>query len=235
MKLNHDGPLAIPLWIDGHAFLTAAASYFNVLDAQTGEAVRCVPLCDAGEAEVAAAAARAAQPAWRALAAGERQAHLQALAAALEDYAEHFAKLLDQETGLGEEASRFEVASAVALLRNALPMLAAPAVLAVLADAGRPLAALVELAAPALAAGGAVVLKPSPKAPSAAFALCELSARAGWPAGVLNLLQGDEATIAGLCACADIDRLAYGGEAALGGKIAALAAERGKPLSLRAP
>lgn len=235
MKSHHDGPMAIPLWVNGHAFLTVADSFFNVVDAQSGEAVRCVPLCGAAEADAAAAAARAAQPAWRALPAAGRQAHLQALAAALEEYAGHFAGLLAQETGAGESESHIEVASAVAVLRHPLPLLAAPGVLAVLADAARPLAALVELAAPALAAGSAVVMKPSPKAPSAAFALCELSARAGWPAGVLNLLQGDEAAIAGLCASTDVDQLAYAGEAALGEKIAALAAGRGKLVTLRAP
>jgi acyl-CoA reductase-like NAD-dependent aldehyde dehydrogenase len=76
--------------------------------------------------------------------------------------------------------------------------------------------------APALMAGATVVVKPSPRAPSAAYALCELSARAEWPAGVLNLLQGDTAAIDGLCA-AGIDRLVYRGNAALGVDIGAIA------------
>jgi succinate-semialdehyde dehydrogenase/glutarate-semialdehyde dehydrogenase len=42
-----------------------------------------------------------------------------------------------------------------------------------------------------------------------------VGAAAKWPAGVLNLLQGDTAAIEGLCA-AGIDRLVYRGNAALG-------------------
>ena len=76
--------------------------------------------------------------------------------------------------------------------------------------------------APALMAGATVVVKPSPKAPSAAYALCELSARSAWPAGVLNLMQGDTAAIEGLCA-AGIDRLVYTGNATLGAQIGAIA------------
>lgn len=227
MKMTPDGAMAIPLWINGHAFLTVTESFFDVVDPQTGEAIRRVPLCGAGEAEEAAAAARAALPTWAGLSTAERQAHLAALGAALEGYAGHFAKLLRQETGRGETEAEAEVAAAVAILRAAVP---APAggVVAVIGDAARPLAALAELAAPALAGGATVVCKPSPKAPSAAFALCELSARAGWPAGVLNLVQGDEAAVEGLCAAAAVERVSYAGDSALGERIGAIAARHGK-------
>ena len=104
-------------------------------------------------------------------------------------------------------------------------------VFALVIDASRPLAGLAEHIAPALMAGATVVLKPSLKAPSAAFALCELSARAEWPAGVLNLMQGDTAAIEGLCA-AGLDRLVYTGEAALGAKVGAIANANGTPFEL---
>ena len=78
-----------------------------------------------------------------------------------------------------------------------------------------------------------MIVKPSPKAPSAAYALCELSARAEWPAGVFNLIQGDSAAVAGLCAAA-IDRLIYAGEAVLGAQVGAIAAAAGKPCVLLA-
>lgn len=232
MNVAPDGPMAIPLWVNGHAFLTVAESFFDVVDAQTGEAVRRVPLCGADEAREAAAAAQAAQAAWGALAGAERQAHLQALADALAGYAGHFAKLVHQETGKGEAEAAAEVEAAITALRSAGPVGAA-GVVAVVTDAGRPLAALAETVAGLLAAGATAVVKPSPRAPAAAFALCELSGRAGWPAGVLNLLQGDEAAIEGLCAAPAIDRLAYAGAAALGDRIAAIAARHGKPFAAR--
>lgn len=233
MNLAPDGPMAIPLWVNGRAFLTVTESFLDVVDAQTGVATRRVPLCGADEAREAALAAKAAQPAWAALATAERQAHLAALADALAGYAGHFAKLVRQETGMSETDAAAEVESAVAALRDAAPTDEA-GVVAVVTDAGRPLAALAELIAPALAAGATVVVKPSPKAPSAVFALCELSARAGWPAGVLNLMQGDEAAIEGLCAATSIDRLAYRGDAVLGQKIAAIAGRHGKPFAAKA-
>jgi len=65
------------------------------------------------------------------------------------------------------------------------------------------------------------------------FALCELSARAEWPGGVLNLLQGDTAAIDGLCV-AGVDRLVYRGNAALGVQIGAIADAAGTPYVLQA-
>ena len=226
MNFTPDGPAAIPLWINGHAFLTVTEKFFDVVDATSGQAVRRVPLSGADEAAIAVAAAVAAAPAWSALGGGERRALLAALATSLDGYAGHFAKLIGQETGKPEAAAIAEVQAAVAALTDAPPGTAG--VLVALADAGNPLAALVELIAPALAAGGTVVVKPSPKAPGAAYALCELSARAGWPAGVLNLIQGDEAAVEGLCAQAAVSRVAYGGDAALGTRIAAIAARHGR-------
>jgi acyl-CoA reductase-like NAD-dependent aldehyde dehydrogenase len=142
------------------------------------------------------------------------------LADALEGYAGHFAKLISAETGFDPAQASAEVASAVESLRAA--SVGDTGVVAVVVDASRPLAGLVEAIAPALMAGAAVVVKPSPKAPSAAFALCELSGRAEWPAGVLNLMQGDTAAIEGLCAAA-VDRLVFVGEPELGAKVAAIA------------
>jgi acyl-CoA reductase-like NAD-dependent aldehyde dehydrogenase len=72
-------------------------------------------------------------------------------------------------------------------------------VIGVVLDADRPLAGFAEAIAPALMAGATVVVKPSPKAPSAVFALTELTSRCDWPAGVVNLLQGDMAALEGLC------------------------------------
>jgi hypothetical protein len=63
--------------------------------------------------------------------------------------------------------------------------------------------------------------------------LCELSGRAEWPAGVLNLMQGDTAAIEGMCA-AGIDRLVYAGHAALGVQVGAIAEAAGVPFEMKA-
>ena len=225
MEFSTEGPMAIPLWINGHAFLTAAQDFFDIINPETGEATRRVPLCGAAEAAETVAAARAAQPAWAALPAGQRASQLAELAAALDRYTGHFAKLLRQDQGGDEAAATAQVVAAVAALR-AEPMPAPAACCGVVLDAGQPLANFAVVLASTAAAGGTLVVKPSPKAPSAVFALCELTARAGWPAGVVNLLQGDVAAIAGLCA-AGVDCLHYVGNPALGEQVGQIAAAAG--------
>lgn len=226
MSFAPEGPMAVPLWINGRAFLTVTDEFFDVVDPAKGEAIRRVPLCGADEAAEAVRAAVAAAPAWAALGADDRLSHLAALAKALDDYTGHFAKLIREETGKDEAAAVGEVQAAVAALRS--PLTGEPGVLVAISDAGRPLAGLVEQAAPVLAAGGTVVLKPSAKAPGAAYAFCELSARAGWPGGVLNLVQGDEAAIEGLCTRAEVSRVGFAGEAGLGERVAAIAKRHGR-------
>lgn len=229
MDFSPEGPKAIPLWINGHAYLTVTEGFFDVVNPASGEAVYRVPLCGADEAREAAGAACGAQPAWAALSVEARQASLNALADLLESYAGHFAKLLSGDTGFSETAAQGEVAAALLALRGTA--VGEAGVVAIVVDATRPLAGFAEAAVPALRAGATVIVKPSPKAPSAAYALCELSARAEWPAGVLNLMQGDSAAIEGLCAVA-IDRLVYTGEPALGAQIGAMATAAGKPWAM---
>ena len=225
MEFAPEGPKAIPLWINGHAYLTVTESFFDVVNPQTGEAVHRVPLCGQAEADEAVGAARKAQAAWAGLPPTERQKFLDALAVALDSYSGHFAKLLSEETGLGEAEALAEVADAEEALCTMV--VGQPGVVAIVVDATRPLAGFVAAAAPALRAGATVIVKPSPKAPAAAFALCELSARVDWPDGVLNLMQGDSAAIEGLCGAA-IDRLEYAGAAALGAQVGAIADAAGK-------
>jgi succinate-semialdehyde dehydrogenase/glutarate-semialdehyde dehydrogenase len=60
-----------------------------------------------------------------------------------------------------------------------------------------PLAMITRKIAPALAAGCTVVVKPAPETPLSALVLAELSVRAGFPEGVLNVVTGDAAAIGG--------------------------------------
>jgi len=226
MEFAPDGPLAIPLWINGRAYLTVGESLFDVVNPVTGQARHRVPMCGADEAATALDAARDAQAAWAELGLAGRQTCLGRLADDLNRYAGHFAKLLVEEIGCSEAQAEAEVATAVAALLDA--SVGETGLAALVVDAARPLAGLAAAAAPALLAGATLVLKPSPKAPSAAFALCELATRSDWPAGVLNLVHGDAPAIEGLCA-AGIDRLIFAGAAELGEQVGALAARHGTP------
>lgn len=230
MDFSAEGPMAIPLWINGHAYLTVSNGFFDVTNPTTGEAIRRVPLCGDEEAAEAAKSARAAQPVWAEMGLPARRVCLASLADALDRYTGHFAKLLQQEIAIDAATATAEVEAAVTALRGS--EVGDTGVFGLIVDAERPLAGFAEAIAPALLAGATVIVKPSPRAPSAVFALCELSARAEWPAGVLNLLQGDTAAVEGLCA-AGLDRLVYRGNAALGGQIAAFAAAAGMPCEIQ--
>lgn len=225
-----DELMAIPLWINGHAYLTITPAFFDVRNPKTGEVLRRIPLCGTAEAAKAVAAAHGALAGWAALATAARAALLATAGDVLEGYAEHFAGLIIEETGREAGLAALEVRDAVALLRGART--AAPSVLAgvtaIISDDTAPLLGPLSRAVPALLAGATLVLKPSPKAPSVVFALAELTARSAFPAGVFNVLQGDEAAVEGLCATSATSAVQFFGDSALGVRVAAIAARYGK-------
>jgi acyl-CoA reductase-like NAD-dependent aldehyde dehydrogenase len=231
MEFAPEGPMAIPLWINGRAYLTMGDSFFDVINPSTGQALRRVPMCGADEAAKAVQAARDAQGEWAALGVAARQLCLNNLADGLARYAGHFAQLLMQDIACGEAHATAEVEAALTAFR-ALAV-GDTGVVALVIDAGRPLLGFATAAVPALLAGATLVVKPSPKAPSVAYALCELASRVEWPAGVLNLLHGDGPAIEGLCE-AGVDRLLFSGDAALGAQVAKLAAKHGTVCELPA-
>jgi malonate-semialdehyde dehydrogenase (acetylating)/methylmalonate-semialdehyde dehydrogenase len=63
----------------------------------------------------------------------------------------------------------------------------------------------------AVACGNAFVLKPSEKDPSASLLLAELAQRAGFPDGVVNVVQGDAEAVAALLEHPDVDAVSFVG------------------------
>jgi acyl-CoA reductase-like NAD-dependent aldehyde dehydrogenase len=235
MMQEIDEPMAIPLWINGHAYLTMADSFFDVRNPKTGEVLRRIPLCGADAAGKAVDAAHGALAGWAAQPASARAALLVAVGEALESYADHFAGLLVEETGQEAAAAAAEVHAAVILLRGAAAVAVGEAsaeVVAIVNDDTAPLLGPLSHAVPALLAGATLVFKPSAKAPSVLFALAELSAQSGFPAGVFNILQGDEAAVEGLCATHAVGALLFSGDPTLGARVEAIAARYGKPCSV---
>ena len=195
--MQTDEPLAIPLWINGHAYLTLAPAFFDVRNPVNGEILRRTPLCGAVQARQAVAAAQAAALPWAAQPAAARATLLAALAEALASYAAHFAALIVEESGKDALLAATEVADAIALLRCP-PIGEASGVVAIVGHAEAPLLSSLRLAVPALVAGASLVIRPQPQAPSAIFALAELSGRCGFPGGVINILQGGDDAEEGL-------------------------------------
>ncbi len=223
---------AIPLWINGHAFLTMVPAFCEVRDARSGQARRRTPLCGALEAQAAATAARDALSGWSAATVDRRRALLAVLGDALAGYAAHFADLIAEESGKASTAAAAEVDAAVALLRGATGGKAdGPSVVAaVIGDDRAPLLGPLRCAVPLLLAGAALIVKPGPQAPSAAFALAELTARSGFPAGVYNILHGDLDAVEALCQLDAVNLLACTADSAVRGDAQTIAARHGKPI-----
>jgi acyl-CoA reductase-like NAD-dependent aldehyde dehydrogenase len=87
--------------------------------------------------------------------------------------------------------------------------------------------------APALAAGCTVVLKPASATPMTALELGRLALEAGIPPGVVNVVTGPGAEVGeALASHPGVDKIAFTGETGTGRRIAAIAAEGLKRVSL---
>ncbi len=81
--------------------------------------------------------------------------------------------------------------------------------------------------APALAYGNCVVFKPADLVPACAWALAEIIARAGLPAGVFNLVMGRGSVVGELLSSApEIDAVSFTGSQAVGKRVAQNCAAR---------
>ncbi|WP_455874615.1 aldehyde dehydrogenase family protein [Rhizobium yanglingense] len=87
---------------------------------------------------------------------------------------------------------------------------------------------------PALAAGNAVVLKPSEMTPFSTIYLAELAIRAGLPAGLINIVLGDgQVTGNAITGHPEIAKISFTGSTAAGSAIMANIARKGvKPMTL---
>lgn len=96
-----------------------------------------------------------------------------------------------------------------------------------------PAAMITRKAAPALAAGCTVVMKPAESTPLSALALAELAEAAGVPAGVFNVITGSPTEIgAELCAHPLVRKLSFTGSTRVGKLLAAACASTVKKLAL---
>jgi succinate-semialdehyde dehydrogenase / glutarate-semialdehyde dehydrogenase len=96
-----------------------------------------------------------------------------------------------------------------------------------------PNAMIARKAAPALAAGCTIVIKPASETPLSAFAMAELAERAGVPAGVLNVVAGGSSDIGGeLTANPLVRKLTFTGSTPIGKMLTAECAATMKKTSM---
>lgn len=87
-------------------------------------------------------------------------------------------------------------------------------------------------AAPALAAGNAMIFKPSEETPLGALKLAEIFYEAGLPAGVFNVVQGDHRVGEMLTHHPDIAKVSFTGEVGTGKKVMAAASTTLKEVTM---
>lgn len=235
MFSSSDEAPALPMWINGRAFLTMTKDFYNVVQANTGKTLRRVPLCGAHEVAIAVGASAQALADWVNKPLVSRIQILADAAAILAQprYTQHFCQILMDETGMDKGAAEMEVAYTLDTLRQPKDLgnskNSKENILGLVTDATQALAAPAALIARACAAGCTAVIKPSPRAPSAAFALVELCSRAGLPGGVLNLVQGDDAAVLALAEHPQIAGLLIQGKGEWCEQVQSIAAKAGKP------
>ncbi|MFE4581450.1 aldehyde dehydrogenase family protein [Streptomyces chartreusis] len=86
--------------------------------------------------------------------------------------------------------------------------------------------------APALAAGNTVVHKPAEETPLSALYMADLFKRAGVPDGVVNVVTGGPAAGEALLRHSGVDKVAFTGSTTVGRRVAAVAGEALKPVTM---
>lgn len=245
--------MQLPHWIDGHARPAASGAWREVFEPASGRVFAQVADGNAADVDAALDAASRAAPGWAALPNSERARWLERLADAVEAKAELFAQAESRDAGKPIRLARdIEIPRAIANLRffaHAATQFASEShhgqaglnytlrpplgVVATISPWNLPLYLLTWKIAPALAAGNAVVAKPSEVTPLTATMLAELAADIGFPKGVLNIVHGTGIDVGEtLVTDPRVRAVSFTGSTAVGRRIAELAAPSFKKVSL---
>ncbi|WP_437883311.1 NAD-dependent succinate-semialdehyde dehydrogenase [Pseudomonas sp. LRF_L74] len=238
MKLADPDLLRERCYIDGAWLDADSARTVDVINPATGQRLGHIPRMGADEARRAILAAETALPAWRKLTAKERAARLQAWFREIMLHQDDLAQIMTAEQGKPLAESRGEIAFAAAYVEfyaeegkriygDVIPSPNADrrlivtkepiGVCAAITPWNFPAAMITRKAAPALAAGCTLVLKPASQTPYSALALCVLAERAGIPCGVLNVVTGDSSAIGGeLTSSPIVRKLSFTGSTPIG-------------------
>jgi aldehyde dehydrogenase (NAD+) len=233
--------------IDGRSVQAADGAVFRCFDPFEEAEWGYVPEASAADIDRAVSAARAAQPAWAATSPFQRLALFQRWAALVRENAMQIARLQVHENG----KTITEMTAATGIIANAIEFCAHYAttlhgetvtpmmpghrawttrvpvgVVAAITPWNNPLGLLAWKLFPALAAGNAVIVKPSEVTPVSTIRLVELAVEAGFPAGIVSVVTGAGTAGAALVEHEGIDKIAFTGSTATGRRIAQAAAGR---------
>lgn len=236
-------------WIDAKSGKT-----FEVYNPATGVPVGQVPCMGRDETRTAIAAAAAAWPAWRELTAGRRSQIIRRWYELILENQDDLAAIMTVEQGKPLVESRAEITNGANFVEwfaeeakrvygDTIPMAQAGkriiiikqpvGVCGAITPWNFPSAMITRKAAPALAVGCPVVVKPASRTPFSALALARLAEEAGMPAGVFNVLTGPAAEIgAELTENPVVRKLSFTGSTEVGKKLMRACASTVKKISL---
>jgi len=242
------------LYIDGRPEKPASGEYFDTDNPYTGEVWASIARGNAADVECAVAAATRALPVWNALKPADRGRLLLKLADLIDHNAEALAAAEVRDNGklytemlpqvrMAADWYRYYAGLADKIEGSVIPTGKANmftftrheplGVVALITPWNSPLLLLSHKLATALAAGNAVIVKPSEFASASTLEFAELFALAGIPQGVVNVVTGfgSEAGAA-LVAHPNIAKVAFTGSESGGRKINEAAAREFKHVAL---
>lgn len=226
----------------------------DVVNPATGAIVQTVPKGQREDAKAAIDAASEALPAWFARPAKERSALLRRWYDLTLEHVDDLARILTSEQGKPVAEARGEVLFGAAFFEwfaeeakrvygetipapnpdQRLLVLRQPiGVCAAITPWNFPMAMIPRKAAPALAVGCTMVLKPASATPLSALALAELADRAGIPPGVFSVVPGGAGTVGDeLVTNGKVRKVTFTGSTEVGRQLMAKAADDVKKVSL---
>ena len=242
-------PQTIGHWIDGQTHPGTSDRVGDVTNPATGQVTAQVAFATPAEIEAAVASAKKASLDWAATSVSARTQVVFRFRELLNEGKEDLARIITSEHGkvhsdaLGEVARGQEVVEFACGIPHLLKGGNSPQVsTGVDVKSIRQPLGVVGIISPfnfpamvpmwffpiAIAAGNAVVLKPSEKDPSAAIWMAELWKEAGLPDGVFTVLQGDKVAVDGLLDHPDVASISFVGSTPIAEYVYERASRAGK-------
>lgn len=236
---------ALQLYIHGKYVNATSGKTFDTVNPATGEVIASIQSASQEDINKAVQSAKAGQKVWAAMTAVERSRILLKAVEILRKRNDELAKLETADTGkaMSETATVDIVTGADVLeyyagLATAIEGIQVPLressffytrrePLGVVAGIGAwnyPIQIALWKSAPALAAGNAMIFKPSEITPLTAFKLAEIYTEAGVPDGVFNVVQGGGDVGGWLTEHPEIEKISFTGSVPTGKKVMASAA-----------
>ncbi len=259
LKPQKANPKPGKLFINGEFVDSLSGKTFDTINPATGEVIVPIAEGDAADIDRAVKAAHAAfeeGSEWRKMNAHDRQNRLFKLAQLIRANLDELAELETLDTGKPIfESSKFDIPQAAECFEyyagwvtkitgDTIPVshggdalaytLREPiGVCGLITPWNFPLQMVAWKAAPALACGNTIVIKPAEQTPLTALRFAELSLEAGIPAGVINVVTGfGETAGAALVDHPLVNKIAFTGSTEVGKQIMASAAKTLKRVSL---